>query len=239
MCYNILRIYKKDFLAMEKQAVLRAQQVTKVFIDGASTEVLKGIDLEVLEGEFVAILGESGSGKSTLLYILAGIDSPTGGQVELVGKNLNLIKDDEIASMRRRDVAFVYQYDNLVPHLTAYENITLPLLLDKKKEADFKDRVTALCDELGIGDRLSNLPSQLSGGEQQRVAIARALAIEPKVIFLDEPTGSLDSERGRQVMEILKDINEKHGVALIMVTHSPAHAEYASRKIQIEDGQIK
>ena len=224
---------------MEKQAVLRAQQVTKVFIDGASTEVLKGIDLEVLEGEFVAILGESGSGKSTLLYILAGIDSPTGGQVELVGKNLNLIKDDEIASMRRRDVAFVYQYDNLVPHLTAYENITLPLLLDKKKEADFKDRVTALCDELGIGDRLSNLPSQLSGGEQQRVAIARALAIEPKVIFLDEPTGSLDSERGRQVMEILKDINEKHGVALIMVTHSPAHAEYASRKIQIEDGQIK
>ena len=239
MCYNILRIYKKDFLAMEKQAVLRAQQVTKVFIDGASTEVLKGVDLEVLEGEFVAILGESGSGKSTLLYILAGIDSPTGGQVELVGKNLNSIKDDEIASMRRRDVAFVYQYDNLVPHLTAYENITLPLLLDKKKEADFKDRVTALCDELGIGDRLSNLPSQLSGGEQQRVAIARALAIEPKVIFLDEPTGSLDSERGRQVMEILKDINEKHGVALIMVTHSPAHAEYASRKIQIEDGQIK
>ena len=224
---------------MEKQAVLRAQQVTKVFIDGASTEVLKGVDLEVLEGEFVAILGESGSGKSTLLYILAGIDSPTGGQVELVGKNLNSIKDDEIASMRRRDVAFVYQYDNLVPHLTAYENITLPLLLDKKKEADFKDRVTALCDELGIGDRLSNLPSQLSGGEQQRVAIARALAIEPKVIFLDEPTGSLDSERGRQVMEILKDINEKHGVALIMVTHSPAHAEYASRKIQIEDGQIK
>ena len=239
MCYNILRIYKKDFLAMEKQAVLRAQQVTKVFIDGASTEVLKGVDLEVLEGEFVAILGESGSGKSTLLYILAGIDSPTGGQVELVGKNLNSIKDDEIASMRRRDVAFVYQYDNLVSHLTAYENITLPLLLDKKKEADFKDRVTALCDELGIGDRLSNLPSQLSGGEQQRVAIARALAIEPKVIFLDEPTGSLDSERGRQVMEILKDINEKHGVALIMVTHSPAHAEYASRKIQIEDGQIK
>ena len=155
------------------------------------------------------------------------------------GKIRSTIKDEDMASLRRREVAFVYQYDNLVPHLTAYENITLPLLLDKKKETEFKERIVALCNDLGIGDRLNNLPSEMSGGEQQRVAIARALAIEPKVIFLDEPTGSLDSERGRQVMEILKDINEKHGVALIMVTHSPAHAEYASRKIIIEDGQIK
>ncbi len=224
---------------MEKQAVLKAQAITKIFDSTTATEVLKGVDIEVYEGEFVAILGESGSGKSTLLYILAGIDNPTSGQVELAGKCFATIKDDDLASLRRRDVAFVYQYDNLVPHLTAYENITLPLLLDKKKESEFKDRVVSLCNELGIGDRLNNLPSQLSGGEQQRVAIARALAIEPKVIFLDEPTGSLDSERGKQVMEILKDINEKHGVALIMVTHSPAHAEYASRKIQIEDGQIK
>ena len=226
-------------LFMEKQAVLKAQAITKIFDSTTATEVLKGVDIEVYEGEFVAILGESGSGKSTLLYILAGIDNPTSGQVELAGKCLATIKDDDLASLRRRDVAFVYQYDNLVPHLTAYENITLPLLLDKKKESEFKDRVVSLCNELGIGDRLNNLPSQLSGGEQQRVAIARALAIEPKVIFLDEPTGSLDSERGKQVMEILKNINEKHGVALIMVTHSPAHAEYASRKIQIEDGQIK
>lgn len=224
---------------MEKQAVLKAQAITKIFDSTTATEVLKGVDIEVYEGEFVAILGESGSGKSTLLYILAGIDNPTSGQVELAGKCLATIKDDDLASLRRRDVAFVYQYDNLVPHLTAYENITLPLLLDKKKESEFKDRMVSLSNELGIGDRLNNLPSQLSGGEQQRVAIARALAIEPKVIFLDEPTGSLDSERGKQVMEILKDINEKHGVALIMVTHSPAHAEYASRKIQIEDGQIK
>ena len=226
-------------LFMEKQAVLKAQAITKIFDSTTATEVLKGVDIEVYEGEFVAILGESGSGKSTLLYILAGIDNPTSGQVELAGKCLATIKDDDLASLRRRDVAFVYQYDNLVPHLTAYENITLPLLLDKKKESEFKDRVVSLCNELGIGDRLNNLPSQLSGGEQQRVAIARALAIEPKVIFLDEPTGSLDSGRGKQVMEILKNINEKHGVALIMVTHSPAHAEYASRKIQIEDGQIK
>ena len=224
---------------MEKQAVVKAQAITKTFDSSTSLEVLKGIDIEVYEGEFVAILGESGSGKSTLLYILAGIDTPTSGTVQLAGNDLASIKDDDLASLRRRDVAFVYQYDNLVPHLTAYENITLPLLLDKEKEGEFKERILALCDELGIGDRLDNLPSQLSGGEQQRVAIARALAIEPKVIFLDEPTGSLDSERGRQVMEILKDINQKHGVALIMVTHSPAHAEYASRKIEIEDGQVK
>ena len=224
---------------MEKQAVLKAHQITKIFNSATDTEVLKGIDFEVMEGEFVAILGESGSGKSTLLYILAGIDKPTSGEVELTGKNLAEIKDDEMASLRRKDVAFVYQYDNLVPHLTAYENITLPLLLDKQKEADFKDRILSLAEELGISGRLDNYPNELSGGEQQRVAIARALAIEPKVIFLDEPTGSLDRERGRQVMEILKDINEKRGVALIMVTHSPTHAEYASRKIEIEDGRIK
>ena len=224
---------------MEKQAVLKAHQITKIFNSATDTEVLKGIDFEVMEGEFVAILGESGSGKSTLLYILAGIDKPTSGEVELTGKNLAEIKDDEMASLRRKDVAFVYQYDNLVPHLTAYENITLPLLLDKQKEADFKNRILSLAEELGISGRLGNYPNELSGGEQQRVAIARALAIEPKVIFLDEPTGSLDSERGRQVMEILKDINEKRGVALIMVTHSPTHAEYASRKIEIEDGRIK
>lgn len=224
---------------MEKQAVLKAHQITKIFNSATDTEVLKGIDFEVMEGEFVAILGESGSGKSTLLYILAGIDKPTSGEVELTGKNLAEIKDDEMASLRRKDIAFVYQYDNLVPHLTAYENITLPLLLDKQKEADFKDRILSLAEELGISGRLGNYPNELSGGEQQRVAIARALAIEPKVIFLDEPTGSLDSERGRQVMEILKYINEKRGVALIMVTHSPTHAEYASRKIEIEDGRIK
>ena len=224
---------------MKDKNVLIAQGITKTFDTGAPTEVLKGIDLEVNQGEFVAIVGESGSGKSTLLYILAGIDTPTEGSVVLADKDLATIGDAEMASLRRHDVAFVYQYDNLVPHLTAYENVTLPLLLDGLKEADYKDRVIALMTELGIGDRLKNYPNELSGGEQHRVAIARALAINPKLIFLDEPTGSLDRERGRQVMEILKDVNEKRGVALVMVTHSSAHAEYASRRIEIEDGRIK
>lgn len=224
---------------MENQFVLKAQGITKTFDIGALTEVLKGIDLEVKEGEFVAIVGESGSGKSTLLYILAGIDTPTSGSVILAGHDLSSVSDDDMASLRRHDVAFVYQYDNLVPHLTAYENVTLPLLLDKQKESDFKSAVVNLMTELGIGDRLNNYPNELSGGEQQRVAIARALAINPRVIFLDEPTGSLDRERGKQVMEILKSVNENRGVALIMVTHSASHAEYASRRIEIEDGQIK
>jgi putative ABC transport system ATP-binding protein len=224
---------------MDQKIVLNAQGITKTFDTGTPVEVLKGIDLSVSEGEFVAIVGESGSGKSTLLYILAGIDTPTSGSVVLAGKDLSSIKDDELSTLRRRHVAFVYQYDNLVPHLTAYENVALPLLLDGLKEAEYKDRVVALMTELGIGNRLKNYPNELSGGEQQRVAIARALAINPTLIFLDEPTGSLDRERGRQVMEILKDVNEKRGVALVMVTHSSTHAEYASRRIEMEDGRIK
>lgn len=221
-------------------SILKAEGIRKIYVsDTVQTEVLKGVDVSVDEGEFVAVVGESGSGKSTLLYILAGIDKPTDGKVELLGKNLSEISDDEMAALRRRDVSFVYQFDNLVPHLTAYENIVLPLLLDKKKEKDFAAEVREVCKFLGIAERLRNLPSQLSGGEQQRVALARALVTSPKLIFLDEPTGSLDRERGTQVMELLKKINTEKGVALLMVTHSAAHAAYASRTVEIEDGRIK
>lgn len=221
-------------------SILKAEGIRKIYVsDTVQTEVLKGVDVSVGEGEFVAVVGESGSGKSTLLYILAGIDKPTDGKVELLGKNLSEISDDEMAALRRRDVSFVYQFDNLVPHLTAYENIVLPLLLDKKKEKDFAAEVREVCEFLGIAERLRSLPSQLSGGEQQRVALARALVTSPKLIFLDEPTGSLDRERGTQVMELLKKINTEKGVALLMVTHSAAHAAYASRTVEIEDGRIK
>lgn len=220
--------------------VLNARGVKKTYNVGeVRTEVLKGIDISVEEGEFVAVVGESGSGKSTLLYILAGIDTPTEGTVELLGRDLSTVSDGELAAMRRREVSFVYQFDNLVPHLTAYENIILPLRLDKKKEKDCAAAVDDVCRFLGIESRLANLPRQLSGGEQQRVALARALATEPKIIFLDEPTGSLDKERGQQVMELLSRINRERGVALVMVTHSAAHAAYASRTVEIEDGLIK
>ena len=219
--------------------ILEAKGVKKSYTVGdVTSEVLKGIDMSVEEGEFVAVLGESGSGKSTLLYILAGIDSPTEGSVKLLGRELSSVSDEELAAMRRREVSFVYQFDNLVPHLTAYENIILPLRLDGKKAKECADIVSDVCRFLGIHERLNNLPAQLSGGEQQRVALARALATDPKLIFLDEPTGSLDRERGRQVMELLERINRERGVALVMVTHSAAHAAYASRKVEIEDGII-
>ena len=220
--------------------ILEAKGIRKSYTVGDITaEVLKGIDLFVDEGEFVAVVGESGSGKSTLLYILAGIDKPTEGSVTLVGRDLSSVSDEELAAMRRREISFVYQFDNLVPHLTAYENIVLPLRLDGKKERDYAESVAEACRFLGIEERLRNLPSQLSGGEQQRVALARALATDPKLIFLDEPTGSLDRERGRQVMELLGRINRERGVALVMVTHSALHASYASEIIEIEDGLIR
>ena len=219
--------------------ILKAQGLTKVYsTDSVRTEVLKGVDVEVHDGEFVAVVGESGSGKSTLLYLLAGIDKPTDGTVELLGRNLAKTGDEELAAMRRREVSFVYQFDNLVPHLTAYENIVLPLLLDGKKEKEFASSVAEICAFLGIDKRLGNLPRQLSGGEQQRVALARALVTSPRIIFLDEPTGSLDKERGAQVMELLGRINSERGVALFMVTHSAAHSACAPRIIEIEDGRI-
>ncbi|MBR4800458.1 MAG: ABC transporter ATP-binding protein [Clostridia bacterium] len=219
--------------------VLEAKGIKKEFSNGeVVTPVLKGVDFAVQDGEFVAIVGESGSGKSTLLYILAGIDKPTEGDVVLLGKNLKDLDDKSLAQMRREDFSFVYQFDNLVANLTVYENITLPLVLDKQKESAFKARAEEVANYLGIGDTLKKFPSQLSGGEQQRAAIARALVTNPKIIFLDEPTGSLDKERGRQVMELLKTINKEKGVALVMITHSQAHAEYATRIVKMEDGLL-
>lgn len=221
------------------QNVLKAENIKKTFKTGeVETQVLKGVDFCLDEGEFVAIVGESGSGKSTLLYILAGIDKASEGKVELLGSDLSAVSDEQLAKMRRNDFSFVYQFDNLVPNLTVYENVVLPLVLDKKKESEYKERVDEILSYLGIADRQKAYPRQLSGGEQQRVAIARALVTEPKVIFLDEPTGSLDKERGRLVMELLKDINQNRKVALVMVTHSQAHAAYASRIVKMEDGLL-
>ncbi len=219
--------------------VISAKNIKKTFLIGeVETPVLKGVDFELQEGEFVAIVGESGSGKSTLLYILAGIDKASDGEVRLLDEDLSSISDERISKMRRRDISFVYQFDNLVPNLNVYENVALPFALDAKKEREYKDVVVDMLDYLGLGDRKSNYPRQLSGGEQQRVAIARALVTNPKVIFLDEPTGSLDKQRGTQVMELLKKINQERKVALLMVTHSNAHAEYASRIVTMEDGEL-
>ena len=219
--------------------VISAKDLVKSFERGGTTyEVVRGISLDVFEGDFLAIVGESGSGKSTLLYLLSGTDKPNAGEVVLFGERLSEISDDELARFRRQKFSFVYQYDNLVSNLTAYENIMLPLLLDKKSQKDEERRVRGIIDYLGIAHCADKFPKELSGGEQQRVALARALAIEPSLIFLDEPTGSLDTVMGKQVMELLLDINKTRKVALVMVTHSKAHAAYASKVVEIVDGKI-
>ena len=222
-----------------KNCVIKAVNLKKTFERAeVKTEVVRGVNLEVKEGEFVAIVGESGSGKSTLLYLLSGAEKATQGKVELFGKSIDELSDDEIARLRREKFSFVYQYDNLISNLTASENIVLPLLLDKKDLKAEQSKVDELIDYLGIRHCTDKFPREISGGEQQRVALARALAIEPSLIFLDEPTGSLDTVMGEQVMELLKEINIQRSVALVMVTHSKSHAEYASRTIEIVDGKI-
>ena len=220
------------------EVVLSAKNIRKTFDGPVPTEVLKGIDFEVREGEFVAILGESGSGKSTFLYCLAGIETPTEGEILIGGKNIHKLSDDEMAKMRRTYFSFVYQSYNLVPNLTTRENVILPMALDGMKESQYKDQVQEIMDYLNITRRATNYPKSLSGGEQQRVAIARALVISPKLVFMDEPTGALDSIRGAQVMELLTKINKEKGVALVMVTHSSEHAQYAKRIVRLKDGVI-
>ena len=222
----------------EGEVVLSAKNIRKTFDGPVPTEVLKGIDFEVREGEFVAILGESGSGKSTFLYCLAGIETPTEGEILIGGKNIHKLSDDEMAKMRRTYFSFVYQSYNLVPNLTTRENVVLPMALDGMKESQYKDQVQEIMDYLNITRRATNYPKSLSGGEQQRVAIARALVISPKLVFMDEPTGALDSIRGAQVMELLTKINKEKGVALVMVTHSSDHAQYAKRIVRLKDGVI-
>lgn len=222
-----------------RNVILSASNLKKTYFGDVETPVIRGIDIEFYKGEFAAILGESGSGKSTLLYLLSGIETPTEGSVTLLGKELDKISDEEIAALRRHGFSFVYQFDNLIGNLTAEENIFLPLRLDKQDVKEYRQTFEELIEYLQIKDCIKRYPKQLSGGEQQRVALCRALITNPELIFLDEPTGSLDAKMGTQVMELLKDINKTRSVALIMVTHSAAHAEYASRKIMIKDGLVE
>ncbi|MGN1096221.1 MAG: ABC transporter ATP-binding protein [Christensenellales bacterium] len=222
-----------------QNVICKAIGLKKTYFGSVETPVIRGIDVEFYEGDFTALLGESGSGKSTLLYLLSGIETPTEGSVTLLNKELGKISDNEMAALRRHGFSFVYQFDNLIGNITAEENVLLPLRLDRQDVKTHKEKFQELIEYLQIKDCIKRYPKQLSGGEQQRVALCRALITNPKLIFLDEPTGSLDAQMGTQVMELLKDINKTRKVALIMVTHSAAHAEYASRQIRIKDGQIE
>ena len=216
--------------------ILKCENVRKVYGSGNNQVVaLDHIDLSVQKGEFVAIVGASGSGKSTLLHILGSVDKPTEGKVLIEGTELSAMNRTQAAIFRRRKVGLVYQFYNLIPTLTVRKNILMPLLLDKRKPN--QEYFEQIIHSLGIEDKLESLPSQLSGGQQQRVVIARAVVTNPKLILADEPTGNLDSKNGKEVMDLLTELN-KEGTTIVMVTHSQHDAGYADRVINLFDGQV-
>lgn len=203
-----------------------------------TTKVLKDISLQVMQGEFVSIMGPSGSGKSTLLYILGGLDTPTSGHVLLNGTDISRFGDEKMSRIRRQKIGFVFQFYNLIPNLNVEENIMLPLLLDGKKMGGYKKQLDRILEIVGLSDRRKHKPRELSGGQQQRVAIARALIGNPEILFADEPTGNLDSKTGAEIMNLLREINQNSGQTVIMVTHSPDAAKSSSRMITVQDGMI-
>ena len=218
--------------------VLKTNSLRKIYGAG-DTEVraLDGVDLSVEKGEFVAVVGTSGSGKSTLLHMLGGLDRPTSGSVTVDGQEIFSLKDEALTIFRRRKVGFIFQNYNLVPVLSVYENIVLPIQLDgRKPDAAYVDQII---ETLGLEKKLQNLPNNLSGGQQQRVAIARALAAKPAIILADEPTGNLDSRTSQDVMALLKITSQKFAQTIVMITHNEEIAQTADRIIRIEDGKIR
>ena len=217
--------------------VLQTKDLKKYYGAGDTlVKALDGVDLSVENGEFVAIVGTSGSGKSTLLHMLGGLDRPTSGSVTVDGQEIFSLKDEALTIFRRRKIGFVFQAYNLVPVLSVYENIVLPIQLDGGTvDKDYVDRIIAA---LGLGHKLSNLPSQLSGGQQQRVAIARALATKPAILLADEPTGNLDSKTSQDVLSLMKVTGQKFAQTMVMITHNEEIAQMADRIIRIEDGHI-
>jgi putative ABC transport system ATP-binding protein len=218
---------------LETSGLHKQYQMGEVTVDA-----LCGVDFVVQKGEFVAVMGPSGSGKSTLLHLIGGLDTPTDGDVTLAGKRLAHLTDDQITIVRRRQVGFIFQSFNLLPTLTAAENIALPLLIDGQRSDDYRTRVEELLRLVGLAERRDHKPDQLSGGEQQRVAIARALVTEPVIVLADEPTGNLDSKSGQGILELLTSACDQKEQTIVMVTHDPRAASYAERVVFLRDGQL-
>lgn len=220
--------------------VIRTINLDKSFRLGkVELKVLKDVNITIKEGEFVSIMGPSGSGKSTLLYLLGGLDRPSSGIIEIMGKQISKMKDREQSIMRRKELGFVFQFYNLIPNLNVEENIMLPVLLDKKPLKDYKKKLKDILEITQIYERRKHTPAELSGGQQQRVAIARALINEPNIILADEPIGNLDSKSGTAIMELLKEVNEKKGKTIVQVTHSRNAASYGKRIINVKDGMVE
>ncbi len=223
---------------MSHTPIMKLRGITKDYVNGdITTHVLRGVDLDVYPGDFIALMGPSGSGKSTLMHILGFLDRVSGGSYEFKGKEVAQLTEDELALMRRNEVGFVFQAFHLLPKARVIDNVILPMMYAHVPQKDRRPRAEKALRSVGLGERMDHLPNQLSGGQRQRVAIARALVNEPDVIFADEPTGNLDSVSSEQVMELLTDLN-KQGKTIVMVTHEPDIAAYAKKTIKMKDGRI-
>ncbi len=218
---------------------IQIENVTKVYhIGEVETRALNDISLNIGEGEFMALVGPSGSGKTTLLQLIGCLDKPDTGTVKIKGQDVTRLNANQRADLRRDQIGFIFQFFALVPVLSAYENVELPLLLNNVKASERRERVMELLNAVGLADRAKHRPDQMSGGEQQRVAIARALAPHPLMVLADEPTANLDTENGKQAMEIMQRLNEQTGTAFIFATHDPRVVAYAHRVVKLRDGRI-
>ena len=218
--------------------MLKLHNLSRVYqTDEVETLALNGVNIEIAQGEFVAIMGPSGCGKSTLLNTIGMLDSPSSGSYFFNGEDVSGYREGQLASLRKKHIGFIFQNFNLIDELTVAENIELALLYHNIPAAERKARVSKIMDQVGIGHRAGHMPSQLSGGQQQRVAVARAIVGDQQLILADEPTGNLDSAHGQEVMEMLRTLNDG-GTTIVMVTHSPAHADYAKRTINLFDGHV-
>jgi len=219
--------------------MIELKGVTKIYeLGGEKIYALDNVNLDVEQGDFIAIVGPSGSGKSTLANIIGGLDIPDAGQVLVDGKNITEISDEDLSAFRNRKVGFIFQTFNLHPTYTALENVMIPLMLARVSLKDRRKRATLCLRVVGLKDRMNHLPNQLSGGQRQRVCVARALANNPQIIIADEPTGNLDSKKGGEIVELLKSLNKQSGITLIVITHDQSVAKQAGKIISLRDGQI-
>jgi putative ABC transport system ATP-binding protein len=219
--------------------VIQLVDVTRVYrIGEVETQALRGVTLDVEDGEFSALVGPSGSGKTTMLQLMGCLDRPTSGSVRINGQEVTGLSPNKRADLRKGIIGFVFQFFALIPGLSAYENVELPLLLTGVRASDRRARVRELLEAVGLSDRARHRPDQMSGGEQQRVAVARALAVHPVLILADEPTANLDTDNGRQVMEIMQRLNEETGTTFIFATHDPRVIPFARRTVELRDGQL-
>lgn len=214
--------------------MLSARGITKSY---GSLQVLKGIDLEIREGEIISVTGESGAGKSTLLHVISSLDTPDNGSVSISGREISKLNRKEMAAFRNNEIGFIFQFHNLLPEFSALENVCIPGMLGNRKWSDVKEKAQKHLEYLGLGSRLEHKPSELSGGEQQRVAVARALVNDPKIVFADEPSGNLDSKNAEELHKLFFELREQFGQTFVIVTHNRELAKMADRRVEMRDGK--